>query len=87
MSDPTPLVIANLKANYTWEEMIAWLDQVGPRVVAFSGTIVVCPSAPFLKAVAAKIKSANFNLKLGSQNISQSFVCNFIHDGINFFIG
>lgn len=71
MNNPLPLVIANLKANYTWEEMVTWLDQVSKRTIAFGGTVVICPSIPFLAAVAAKIKGANHNLKLGSQNVSQ----------------
>lgn len=71
MSDRLPLVIANLKANKSWDEMVAWINQVGPRTTNFAATVVVCPSTPFLAAVAAKIKSANLNLKLGSQDISQ----------------
>lgn len=71
MNDPLPLVIANLKANKTWEELLSWFDQVGPRAAQFKTTVVVCPPVPFLAAAAAKIKTANFNLKLASQDVSQ----------------
>lgn len=71
MSDKLPLVAANLKANKTWQDLVAWLDQVGPRTASFVGTVVVCPPIPFLAAVAVKITGANLSLKLGSQDVSQ----------------
>lgn len=70
MTDPTPLVIANLKANFTWDEMVAWLDQVSPRTQVFAGTVIVCPAIPYLAAIATKIKSADLKVKLGAQDIS-----------------
>lgn len=71
MSDPLPLIVANLKANKTWEEMVGWLDLVGPKAQGFTGTIVVCPSLPFLGSAHEKINSDKLKLKLGIQNLSQ----------------
>lgn len=71
MSDSLPLVIANLKANKTWEEVSLWLDQVGQGCPSFKGTIVLCPSYPFLTAAAQKIKSESLKIKLGSQDLSK----------------
>jgi len=73
MSDPKPLVVANLKANKTWQQMSVWLDQIGNSSVvkSFSGTIIIAPSAPFLVAASQKIKSANLPLKLSSQDVSK----------------
>lgn len=73
MNEPTPLVIANLKANKTWEEMSLWSDTVGKSESAknFAGTIVVCPSAPFLKSLQQKLGSDQLPFKLGSQDISK----------------
>lgn len=71
MNNPTPLVVANLKANKTWNQIVSWLDQVGKSAASFAGTIVVCPSSPFLAASAQKIGSEKLALKLGSQDISR----------------
>jgi len=71
MNDPLPLVIANLKANFTWEQMAWWLDEVGPKCTDFEGTIVVCPSFAFLAAASQKINSALWDMKLGSQDASK----------------
>ena len=70
MNDPLPLVVANLKANKTWEEMVGWLDLVGPKAQGFTGTVVVCPSLPFLGSAHEKINSLKLKLKLGIQDIS-----------------
>lgn len=71
MNDPLPLVVANLKANKTWDEMSAWLDRIGPKATDFAGTIIVCPSYPFLASARQKIESAKWHIQLGSQDISQ----------------
>lgn len=71
MNDSLPLVIANLKANKTWEEISLWLDQVGQKSSSFHGTIVLCPSHPFITSAFQKIKSASWRIKLGSQDISK----------------
>lgn len=70
MNDPFPLVVANHKANKTWDEVKDWLDLVGPEAKDFKGTIVFCPSFPFLAASYDLITSKKYNLKLGSQDIS-----------------
>lgn len=70
MNDPLPLIVANLKANKTWEEMVGWLDLVGPKAQGFTGTVVVCPSLPFLGSAHEKINSDKLKLKLGIQDIS-----------------
>ena len=71
MNEQTPLVVANLKANKTWDETSAWLDEVGPISKDFSGTIVLCPSAPFLASTHLSLITNHLSLKLGSQDISR----------------
>lgn len=71
MNDTPPFVIANLKANKTWDQVSTWLDVLGPKALSFPGTVLVCPSSPFLAAASQKIKSANWLLALGSQDISK----------------
>ena len=71
MNDPLPFVIANLKANKTWDEMSSWLDIVGSKASDFVGTIIFCPTATFLAASSQKIKSAGWQINLGAQDISQ----------------
>ncbi|MBI2012346.1 triosephosphate isomerase [Candidatus Curtissbacteria bacterium] len=71
MNDATPLVVANLKANKTWDEMSDWLDQISPFAEKFSGTVVVCPTSAFIAAAHQKLQTENSKLKLGSQDISK----------------
>lgn len=71
MNDLIPLVVANLKANKTWNEMCAWLNEIGPKCSSFTGTVVVCPSDPFLSSASEIIKRGGWVLKLGNQDISQ----------------
>lgn len=71
MSDPLPLVVANHKANETWDELAMWLTQVSEAVNDFPGTVLVCPSMAFLSEASQKIKDTGSKLKIGSQNISQ----------------
>ena len=71
MSDSLPLLVANLKANKTWEEVTSWLEQVGPKAHEFDGTVVFCPSTPFLAAASLEIKEKNYKIHLGAQNISK----------------
>lgn len=66
-----PLVIANLKANKTWDDLSSWMNEIGPKADNFVGTVVMCPSYPFLAAAAVKIKSAGWKIKLGSQDLSK----------------
>lgn len=71
MNDALPLVVANLKANKTWDEVASWIDEVAGPATSFAGTIIFCPSYPFLASAFAKISQNGINLKLGSQDISR----------------
>jgi len=71
MSNPTPVVVANLKAHKTWKEIESWLDAVGPKFQDFNGTVIFCPSYPFLASAKEKIDRDSINIKLGSQDISK----------------
>lgn len=71
MNDAPPLIIANLKANKTWDEIKNWLNVVGTQTSEVPGTIIFCPPSPFLAAAAQQIKSQNLKIKLGSQDISR----------------
>lgn len=70
MNDPFPLVVANHKANKNWSDVKEWLSEVGPQTKDFEGTIVFCPSFPFLVAANQIIKDKKYNMKLGAQDIS-----------------
>ena len=71
MNEPSPIVVANFKAHKSWDEMSAWIDQVAPKCAEFPGTIVVCPSSPFLASAYSKLQTQNSKLKLGAQDISK----------------
>ena len=73
MDNPKPLVVANLKANKTWDLQAAWLDEVGNSNAArsFTGTVIVCPAHPFLAACAQKIRASHLPLLVGTQDISK----------------
>lgn len=71
MSDPLPLVVANHKANKTWDELSSWLGQVAPAADDFRGTVVVCPAIAYISQAGQKIKELKSKLIAGSQNISQ----------------
>lgn len=71
MNNNKPLLVANLKANCTWEQVQAWLDLVGPAARNFKGTIIFCPSYPFLATASQKIKSENLPIILGAQDVSE----------------
>ncbi len=70
MNEALPLVVANLKANKSWQEVSTWIDTVSPVCNTFTGTIIFCPSHPFLTSSAQKIKSTNSKIKLGAQDVS-----------------
>lgn len=63
-----PLVAANLKAQQNLSHVYSWLDAVGPKSLDFSGTIVFCPSVPFLAAASEYIKSKGYKMVVGSQD-------------------
>lgn len=71
MSDPLPLVVANHKANKTWDDLAVWLEQVSQAINDFQGTVVVCPSMVFISETSPKTKDLGSKLKVGSQDISQ----------------
>ncbi len=71
MNDPSPFIIANHKANKNWEEAKVWIDEVGRETKSFRGTVILCPSFPFVAAAAEEIKLHKFKLRLGVQDISQ----------------
>lgn len=71
MNDTLPLVVANFKANQTWDDLEVWLEKVNPLASTFTGTIIVCPSSPFISEASQKIKNLNSKLKLGGQDISR----------------
>lgn len=71
MNEPQPIVVANFKAHSTWNELSAWIDKVKPNIGDFPGTIILCPSAPFLASTYSKLTSQDSELKLGAQDISK----------------
>src|SRR3989344_406661 len=81
MNELRPIVVANFKAHKTWDEMESWIDQVSPRASEFAGTIIICPSSPFLTSAYSKLQTSSFakategkqnsKLKLGAQDISK----------------
>ena len=71
MNENTPFVIANLKANKTWEEISSWIDTVARKAEDYPGTIIFCPSFPFISSSAHKISANSYKIKLGIQDISR----------------
>ncbi|OGD99196.1 hypothetical protein A3J17_01040 [Candidatus Curtissbacteria bacterium RIFCSPLOWO2_02_FULL_40_11] len=71
MSNPAPVVVANIKSNQTWEESQDWINTVGNRAKDFKGTIIYCPSYPFLSGAKQLIDAKAFSIKLGAQDISK----------------
>ena len=69
MNEPLPIVVANFKAHKNWHEMESWIDQVAPRAGEFAGTVIICPSFPFLASASSKLQIQNSKLKLGTQDI------------------
>ncbi len=67
----SPIVIANHKANKTWDQVSSWIDEVAGTAQNFSGTIILCPSSPFLSSAYEKISQNGINIKLGVQDISR----------------
>lgn len=70
MSNSLPLVVANLKANKSWDEVSDWIDDVAEAARNFKGILVFCPSYPFLASSFEKISQNSINLKLGAQDLS-----------------
>lgn len=71
MNEPSPIVIANIKANQNWQQTANWVEKVDSEGKFFKGTVIFCASSPFLKAVQEKVQSLNSFIKIGTQDISQ----------------
>ena len=71
MNEPRPILVANFKAHKSWDEISAWIEQVAPECNEFAGTVILCPSAPFLAVASSKLKTPNSKLQLGAQDISK----------------
>lgn len=71
MNDLLPAVIANLKAHKTWQEVSDWISVVGPKTRDFAGTVIFCPSTPFLAVAFGKVKSEQWKLQIGAQDVSR----------------
>lgn len=71
MNETFPIICANLKAHKTWDQMSDWLKTVGQASRQFKGTLIVCPSYPYLAAIHQQITKENYQIKLGSQDLSQ----------------
>lgn len=64
-------VIANWKANKNIQEALEWLSIVGPEIPKKENLkVVVCPNFICLEQVAKEIKVGNYNLMVGSQDLS-----------------
>src|SRR3990172_6668109 len=71
MNELLPIVVANFKAHKSWHDVESWIDQVSSSVSDFAGTVIVCPSFPFLASAYSKIQTQKSKLKLGAQDISK----------------
>lgn len=64
-------IIANWKANKNISEALEWVSEVGPRIPKQENLkVVVCPNFVCLEQIAKEIKVGNYNLILGSQDLS-----------------
>lgn len=71
MNEKFPLVVANFKANQKLNDLSSWIEKVNAQAATFSGTVVICPSAPFIAAASLKIQQLKSPISLGSQDISR----------------
>lgn len=71
MSDSLPLIVANHKANLDYSDFDIWINSVGPKVSEFQGTVILCPSAPFLSEAWLLAVSQGWKYELGAQDISK----------------
>ena len=71
MSDPLPLIVANHKANLDNSDFDIWIHTVGPKASEFQGTVIICPSAPFLGEAWLLAQSQSWKYQLGAQDISK----------------
>jgi len=71
MNEPRPILVANFKAHKNWDEISAWIERVALKCNEFAGTVILCPSAPFLAVASSKLQTQNSKLQLGAQDISK----------------
>lgn len=71
MNNPLPAIIANLKASNTWDQIDAWIENTSKELQNFPGTVIFCPSSPFLAESAKKIKNIGTKIALGAQDVSK----------------
>lgn len=71
MPKKLPILVANLKANKNWPDLNNYLEQIAPSAENTSGTVIVCPSAPFLVSSSQKLKDLNSQIALGAQDVSK----------------
>ncbi len=71
MSERLPLCVANIKSNQSLKEVKQWLREIGSKANDFKGTIIFCPSDPFLSSAREIIDQGSLQIKLGSQDISK----------------
>lgn len=64
-------IIANWKSNKTISEALDWISEVGPGVPEMDSLkVVVCPVFSCISEVAKAVKVGNFNITVGSQDLS-----------------
>lgn len=64
-------IIANWKSNKTISEALNWISEVGPKVPDREDVkVVVCPIFSCISEVSKAVKVGNFNLIVGSQDLS-----------------
>lgn len=61
------LVIANWKANKTWEEAKNWVDKVSPPKEI---EVIICPPALWLKPLLDHVREKELSFKTGLQDVS-----------------
>ncbi|HSX18552.1 MAG TPA: triose-phosphate isomerase family protein [Candidatus Saccharimonadales bacterium] len=72
MSNLTPFLVANFKANKkTGDEISNWIDTVNEKVEDFRGTVIIAPPYTNLAQTDWKLKSINSKIKLSSQDLSK----------------
>lgn len=71
MNEKIPLVVANFKANQKWSDLSSWIEKVSPQLKAFPGTVIICPSPPFIAAASLELQELKSPLNLGNQDLSR----------------
>lgn len=64
-----PFIAANLKARENLSHVYSWLEAVGPKSLDYPGTIVFCPSLPFIAAANEYVKSNGYKILVGAQDV------------------